>query len=487
MPSIILRSQFTVPNAHSFSAYVDYMFRREALEEKAKAGHLTDSEQDELNKISNAIDSYEMMPGQTYKSSPRARDKIEKEADKILDGKDDYTKYLSYMSREYALKKKEKLSPAEEKELHMVHKKLAGYSENQEEEKALQSNLGLFSIDKETMTVEDMLDARERIQAAQSNGSVLYQDVISFDMDFLIKRSLYDPETEQLDESRLRQAGIKMMEQMFKDESIPSGYWFAAIHRNTEHVHIHFATVESRNTRQIRNVKRDGIPCREPQGKRKQPTIDAMKSKFATTLTDRTSQLTRISDLRNTLYQSVKEAYSMNKEQLEEAELLGDIYSGLPENKKDWRYAVVPASTREKIDRLTDSLMSDNPDYIEYVSLVEAEGRYRKKLYGESKREDKDYAENQKKDIKARLGNSLLKELKQDVNKMEYVRKAYSKKSGVAESNPKGRSRKPAFSKYNLYHLKRALNDDYEKWRAEKDYERMQERIAFAQEAEKML
>ncbi|BAR79271.1 hypothetical protein BASH2_pXO20109 (plasmid) [Bacillus anthracis] len=91
---------------------------------------------------------------------------------------------------------------------------------------------------------------------AQNKGSVYYQDVISFDTDFLIEQKLYDPVTDILDENRIRNASHKMMEQLFKDEQIEenNGFWFASIHRNTEHIHIHFGTVEKENRRKLVEV-----------------------------------------------------------------------------------------------------------------------------------------------------------------------------------------------------------------------------------------
>ncbi|WP_430051045.1 relaxase MobL [Niallia taxi] len=76
---------------------------------------------------------------------------------------------------------------------------------------------------------------------------------------------------------------------------------FASIHRNTKHIHIHYGTVELKNTRELINVKENGASYLTPKGKRKQKTIDNMKRTFANALIDRTAELSRISELRNTL------------------------------------------------------------------------------------------------------------------------------------------------------------------------------------------
>lgn len=67
-------------------------------------------------------------------------------------------------------------------------------------------------------------------------------------------------------------------------------------------------------------------------------------------------------------------------------------------------------------------------------------------MYGESEREDKDYAKNQMKDMQKRMGNSLLKELKkkkpyednplyQFQQKNEQIKKKYERERSEKEEN----------------------------------------------------
>ncbi|EHL65210.1 hypothetical protein HMPREF1014_05517, partial [Bacillus sp. 7_6_55CFAA_CT2] len=65
-----------------------------------------------------------------------------------------------------------------------------------------------------------------------------------------------------------------------------------------------------------------------------------MKTTFANALVDRTSELSRISNLRNELVQEIKEEFQQSKEKKQNREvvLLQEIYDGLPSNKKDWTY-----------------------------------------------------------------------------------------------------------------------------------------------------
>ncbi|PGU10611.1 MobP2 family relaxase, partial [Bacillus thuringiensis] len=322
-PSIILTSQYTIPNKKSFTTYVDYCMRQKAL---LKDGHtLTNTELTELSRLQNAIDSFDMERGSPH-SNQKKVSVSEKEAEaKVLltspnsfNTTTDFEKYVSYMGRKYALESKKKMTKTEEEEVSLLTKHIEDLSPEQMQEKIEAEEIlsGVFSKDKNVITSTDLNEIKELVGKAQNKGSVYYQDVMSFDTDFLIEQKLYDPVTDVLDENRIRNASHKMMEQLFKDEQIEenNGFWFASIHRNTEHIHIHYGTVEKENRRKLVEVKVDGKTFYEPKGKRKQSTLDHMKTTFANSLVDRTSELSRISNLRNNLVQEVKKEYLQSKE-----------------------------------------------------------------------------------------------------------------------------------------------------------------------------
>lgn len=139
--------------------------------------------------------------------------------------------------------------------------------------------------------------------------------------------------------------------------------------------------------------------------------------------------------------------------------------------------------------------MKDNPIFTEYKEAVEKESSFQKGLYGETEREDKDYAKNQMKDMQKRMGNSLLKELKkknpyednplyQFQQKNEQIKKKYergrSKNRGGNHNYSKYKA--PLIRKKDVRNIEAALNDDLTKWRAEREYELVQQRIARQQE-----
>ncbi|MCM3033694.1 MobP2 family relaxase [Niallia sp. MER 6] len=505
-PSVILTSQFTTPKAKSFSTYVNYMTRKEALLESNK--DLTVEEEKGLSRIQHVINKYDMEQGQAYLLGNQEADLSEKEleANTILKTKNefhnetDFSKYISYMSRQYALEKKKNLSLDEEKELDVIRHSISNLpNEKSRSEPKAPSVVkeGVFSIEKDSLTTKDLEQVHNTIKKAQNNGSVFYQDVISFDNDFLIKEKLLNSATNELDEKKIQYASRKMMDSMFKDEKIESGYWFASIHRNTKHIHIHYGTVELKNTRELLTVEEDGFSYLAPKGKRKQKTIDNMKSTFANFLIDRTAELSRISELRNTLVDEIKQTYA-DKEYQEQKNLLEDIYSELPSNKKHWQYGSkhVTDQTRNKIDKITDSLMRNNSHYKEYLEKTEEESSYRKELFGDTKRADKDYGINKKKDIQKRLGNALLAQMKKQTNAAELMKRnyqdsystknseegSYKNKPNYKQSFRDSSYKKPLISRKTMHQLEQAVNDDYAKFRAEKEHEQVQQRIAWEQE-----
>lgn len=503
--TVILISQFTTPKAKSFSTYVNYMTRKEALLESKKI--LTDEEEKELTRIQNVINKYDMEQGKAYLLENQKVDSSEKEVEaktilktkKEFHNETDFSKYISYMSRQYTLEKKKNLSLDEEQELEVIKHSISNLpkekSISEEKTPPLEIKEGVFSIDKDTLTTKDLEQVHNTIKKAQDNGSVFYQDVISFDNDFLIKEKLLNPNTNELDEKKIQYASRKMMDSMFKDEKIESGYWFASIHRNTKHIHIHYGTVELKNTRELMTIEEDGVFYVAPKGKRKQKTIDNMKSTFENALIDRTAKLSRISELRNILVDEIKQTYAEDKEYLEKIGVLKDIFIELPANKKHWHYGSkhVTNQTRNKIDYITEYLMRSNPHYKEYLEKTEEESSYRKELFGDINRAEKDYGLNKKKEVQKRLGNALLAQMRKQtttsaVMKRNYQDNPYSKRNSQESSHKekiiskKSSYKKPLISRKTMRQLECAVNDDYAKYRAEKEHEQVLQRIAWEQE-----
>ncbi|HAQ0434556.1 TPA: hypothetical protein IWO84_002776, partial [Enterococcus faecium] len=317
----------------------------------------------------------------------------------------------------------------------------------------------------------------------------------------------------------LKVAGRKMMETLFEKEQLnETGYWMATIHRNTKHIHIHFAVVEKENTRKPYTEVENGVSYIVPKGKRRQATLDAMKTNYVHELErfsyekdrmigmEKRNLLTRKSDLRNTLTKVVKEPARYDRHAMN---LLNEVYKTLPDKRSEWNYGdekrtKLSPYTREKLDELTQYVLTKEPEYQEYIQISKALKEEAKSLYGESKRESKDAEKNALFDLKKRTGNAILTELKRQdsqikpliegVNQMQSI---YNERSFRTLKQLPTNEYKYSYEEFmkrrkqfqqrvvtqrSLRQLNRTINAHEEKYHASKAYEEQQRRIQMEQE-----
>lgn len=500
---IILTTQFTVPTAKSFSNYFKYITREKALLE---IDIRSPTENEELEKIQSSLNQMSIDQGEAISSIDHRKNlkDIEKTAKEMLSDSefisDDFTKYVNYMAREYALEQKKNINDHEQIELDRVRKSMERFSSiKQKGNKKLN---GVFSDSKNTLEKSDLPKYSKLFAEAQKNGSILYQDVISHDNSFLEELGLYDSKTDTLNEEALIHSGREMMNELMESENLKdSAFWMASIHRNTKHIHIHFALAEVTNTRELKQVKVDGNEFIQPKGMRKQSTLDHMKETYGREIRDyalgneRLKKLERKSELRNKL---VIEIRGKSPKLDSELALLNEIYEGLPENKNQWNYgdkskSKIPMEVRNKIDTLTHSLLKNSDNYQEYLSLIKEEQKMKLKMFGTTKQEDKDYLKNSLFDIKKRVGNAFLKELRQQDRSITARQTACqtnlvigkelkNRRNEIAEETSKIVNKKrPRLVHSNLRKLNNAIDKAAKKDKELYEYELMKRKIEFEQ------
>ncbi|OJG59362.1 hypothetical protein RV08_GL001102 [Enterococcus mundtii] len=409
------------------------MTREKALEEIDRR---TPEEEQELRLIKNALEDFYIPKGETFSESKTDKEFSEtsNEAKSLMENginfdkleEQDFTKYLSYMTRHYALEQKNNLTQSEQKEYQRLNQAMKKY-QTEPHQKTSGNLPGVFSMASDEVKGSDLKEIKQIFQRGQQKGSIIYQDVVSHDHSYLENIGLYDPKTDTLDEEGLKAAGRKMMETLFEKEKLnDTGYWMATIHRNTKHIHIHFAIVEKENTRKPYTEIENGMSYIVPKGKRRQATLDAMKTNYVHELErfsyekdrmigmEKRNLLTRKSDLRNTLTKVVKNPVRYDQHALN---LLKEVYKNLPEKRSEWNYGdenrtKLSPYVREKLDELTKYVLTNEPEYQEYMQISKALKEEAKSLYGESKRESKDAEKNALFDLKKRTGNAILTELK---------------------------------------------------------------------------
>lgn len=296
----------------------------------------------------------------------------------------------------------------------------------------------LFTENKDNLSAAEKNELKSKFEEAQKNQSVLWQPLFSFKREFLIEYGILDAKTGFLDESRLRDVTRIAMKELLKSEGLEeSALWTASIHYNTKHIHIHTAIVEPNPTREIFKTTKDGHI--ERKGKFKKNTIEKTKSKFVNTLVDRSKSHQRINDIvRNNLVAGIK-ATPLYKDKAFKLSFL-ELYHSLPDDKRKWQYRMnaLKKDIRPKIDAVTNNFIETycKEKFNSLCKELDDEVKFQNKAYGGNHTE---YKKNELDDMYARMGNALLKQIK------DYDRLLNAKKH-IKRSNL---SQKQKLQKYN--------------------------------------
>lgn len=310
----------------------------------------------------------------------------------VLPSNDALQNYIEYVDREEA-KSEVKLN---EKMFSLYQ----DYMGNPEKTSAL------FTEHSNRLTESDKRAVKEMFKTAHENGSIMWQDVISFHNPWLEEQGIYDAKTKTVDEKKLMDVTRLAMKEMQKREGLEkSSTWSAAIHYNTGNVHIHVATVEP-------------YPTRE-RGKRKPKTLDAMRGKVVNNLLDRKQEQKQINDLiRSNMVGSKKEDSTFTWRNNNLKPLFLQIYKQLPADKRQWQYSYNTIQPlKPEIDELSRRYIQQHhkKDYEQFMKSLDKEVKVFKEAYGEGKYDKKlyeNYKKNKINDLYKRMGNAFLQEMK---------------------------------------------------------------------------
>lgn len=453
-PSIILTSQFTAQQ--SFGGFLNYMAREEAKEST------------HVQAISESHSSEEMK------------------------------RYLHYMNRESALIDQAKLSPADFKELDYISKHNQQFKALLEKMKQepIQHEIfktGLFDLKSNDLTPSQLKRYEKKFDQAQEKGNVLYQDVVSFDTVSLIKAGIYNPYTNHLAREPLIEASRKMIQQLHQEEGLdPSTISIGAIHYNTQHFHIHLATIEPHHS------DRAQLENGQQRGRRKKQTLEKMKSTFANHIFNRDNQLKELSSLRNSLRKEVKIPLQSitYKKQLQRD--LNQVIQHLPSNRKDWIAKKLSLPAQQAMENLINHLMKHNPNFERYKELAKEEDEFKRHTYGELPKGQRSFYEGRmygNDGLYYRLSNSILEELRRTPSP-SHATTQYQKKmsqvmmDGQYSSNKEKRTVNYSQLKYcqrrverDLHQMNRHLAQTVssEKEKAQRDYERQERMRQYSQ------
>lgn len=202
-----------------------------------------------------------------------------------------YASYINYMDRDEAVHGGE------------IHPDYSAYSENYMGNP--EKTTGLFSMDYDRLSEDTAQIYKQQFRQAQENGSLLWQTVLSFDNQWLEELEIYDPTSQTLDESRVRGMTRVFMKTLLDKEQLTLASWTAAVHYNTDNIHVHVAIVDPVGQRE--RVP-DGKYAGEPKGTWGIRSLRAAKSAAVNELLDLDQVMKQLNELiRQSIVKSLRE------------------------------------------------------------------------------------------------------------------------------------------------------------------------------------
>lgn len=384
----------------------------------------------------------------------------------VAAGNKKFASYVDYVDRDKAIRN-EHFSAFNANRFDGYHR----YMENPEK------SSGLFTADKNSLTQTERKKLKDTFQLAQKNDSIMWQDVISFDNQFLKEEGIYNPLTGYLNEVAIQESIRVGMKATLQAENMEaSAVWTASIHYNTDNIHVHIAIVEpypTRDYQQFRN-KKTGELYSARRGSRKQNTLDLMKSKVANNLLDRDKELTRITELVHQRMIPTEERMNQFLT-LPMQHLMQSIYKELPEDMRKWKYNMNALDAiRPKMDVLTNMYINQyHPEDRSELNLaLNNQKEFYKRIYGEGTKEAnrfEDYKTNKEQEFYAKMGNAFLKEC---INIRQNEKHAFHQKFGESKV-----FQPSALTRGTLKKLKDSLQKDYRSMKNQRKYQELQEEM----------
>lgn len=278
---------------------------------------------------------------------------------------------------------------------------------------------GLFTSGKDSLIEEEKAQLKAAFKLAQNNESLMWQTVISFDNAFLEENGLYDRENQILDEKKLKEITRGCMRKILKEEGLQeSSIWSASFHYNTDNIHIHIATVEPFPQREM--IK-EGKYAGQRKGTWKMGSINAGRSYVVNNILDSQLENQKINSIiRENIIES-KKRHPLHKDK-DLAKKFMEIHSKMPSDKRKWNYAMnAMKEIRPELDELTTMFIEKYcaDDFEELNKLLEEQEDRYTRAYGAG--EQNHMAENKIKDLYVRMGNTILKEMKEYDNEVKKV------------------------------------------------------------------
>lgn len=395
-----------------------------------------------------------------------------------------FSAYINYLNRSEAVRRKHAQA------YNLYH----DYMGNPEK------TTGIFTKEKDYLEAEEKKVLKQVFEKAQENGSLMWQTVISFDNRWLKEQGVYSEEG-KLDDKKMREVTRNAIAKMLKKENLEEAVWSAAIHYNTDNIHIHIATVEEIPTRErrdyiqyqtkVKDGKKEKVPVldrkgdpvvrEEYKGRFKLQSIEACKSGIVNQLIEEKGYNKRINALiRDTMVQSKKEQQLAMDVDLQTQ--FFQLYQEMPTAvaRSCWNYHnPIMEPLREPIDELSRAYLEKyhKEEMKELKELLELQDVEYQKAYGGSYQ---GFMEGKMEDLYTRLGNAVL----QEIRHFDMERRGVGGRRGEKRfSNFEGKSgggwnhfyqmmRLGYELEKTMRRLEASMDESYETWKNIQEYDR---------------
>lgn len=385
---------------------------------------------------STSVENFSRYADYTDRESAVMVENVEKAFEEHLDPEPDFEKMIGYMKRDTAVV-------------------------NMDERRT-----GLFTENSNNITVDEMEELKNKLNEAQLNGNNLWNPVVSFDVEYMIRVGIlkYNPELEfkidhldkifkaaekekpknpkkiyqakkelelaakqrEVDQDRLKSVIQSNMGKFLKAEGFDeTAFWWGSVHLNTKHIHVHISFSELKNSRKLMNVEKkiDGEirQLKEPRGKLKEKSIKRLKSNLYRSLeidenrAERIMKEKEVGFHRCAIFEKMKD-FPKSKNSLLNF-YIRQTFENLPEDKK-WNYK----SNRKEFQKSKSYLTAFVEEYLrtdakdEYEAFTQAtrnQLRDYESVYSKKENFDleKSVAKRQQV-LKEEIANRVLKQLK---------------------------------------------------------------------------
>lgn len=364
---------------------------------------------------------------------------------------------------------------------------------------------GLFTEFSDLKTDAEKKELKRVFEKAQENDSLMWQTVISFDNRWLEENGLYQSKDRVLDEERLKGITRSSVRKMLEKEGLQNAVWSAAVHYNTDNIHIHIASVEPHPMRekkayiQYEEKMVNGRMCKQPildqngkpvvkreyKGTFKPKSIEACRREVVNEIIREKENNLKINSIIRDSIVKQKREHPLAKDK-ELCSLFLKLYRDMPDcNRNMWNYNnPIMNPQKKQIDAISQKYIEKyhGAEYQEFLSLINAQAEKYKKAYGESS--NRNYTEGKLNDLYTRMGNAVLTEIRafdkqQDIKTArEWLNRVSQQGDGSNLNHKQMRASQVRWGvnlTTTLSNLKKGLKSEWEKTQLEREHDQIVE------------